>query len=96
MKQEIYSPIPERTWRWLGVNDTRYSFPTTEAGRYDKSPLTVPDARVRAIDELPEQFREFVKKAENAAVPPAAASVGRSGLAPTARTSATPPASRPR
>lgn len=75
MKQEIYSPIPERTWRWLGVNDTRYSLPTAEVGSYNKLPLAAPNARVRAIEELPEKFREFVQKAENAAVSPAAAFV---------------------
>ena len=72
MKQEIYSPIPERTWRWLGVNDTRYSAPTAEVGSYDKNPLAQACPQVSSIEALPQPLRELSRRAESAAVSPAA------------------------
>lgn len=72
MKSEIYSPIPERTWRWLGVNAARYSEPVTGITSYAPSPLAAENTYVKPIEALTAEAAALLEKAESAAAAPAA------------------------
>ena len=66
MKSEIYSPIPERTWRWLGVNAARYSEPVTGITSYAPSPLAAENTCVKPIEALTAEAAALLEKAETA------------------------------
>ncbi len=72
MKPEIYSRIPERTWRWLGVNEVHYSAPATGLMRYTRSPFVAENPYVKPIGELSAAGEALVGKAESAAAASAA------------------------
>lgn len=64
----VLNPIPMRTWRWLGVNETKLTgeIPFGKIGTYDKKILQDDRAAIVPIAQMPEELAAYAAKADAA------------------------------
>ena len=57
----VLNPIPMRTWRWLGVNETKLTgeIPFGKIGNYNKKILQDDRAAIAPIAQLPKELAAY-------------------------------------